>query len=538
MMWYALRYISLLVFSLVFCGMIYPDDAEQDRSADAVDYSSMFQETLLMDIDTASYYELLTWCRELDLSDSGSRKELQSRILNYYSIDRPVSAKRIAQRLEVQSAKESEYFTIEEVDENYIVLQGDVVLRVEDTESGTTHTIEAQKILFNQALNIITAEGDIEYTLIQKQGSESFKADSFTFDIDTWKGVFYAGEITKQRKVGGKTLDFVFVGDSIERLQNDTIIMHSGKLTSSNIDDPHYHIKAQKIWILAPGEWALSNAVLYLGRIPILYLPFFFYPGDEFFFHPSLGYRNREGSYLNTTVFLIGEKEQAESPFSFLQITEGDSGEYTKEVKGLFLRKVKGEPDPEQGENRFLKVMADLYSRLGAFAGLSARFPPDFTLKGGIGISRSIFLDSTGNYTPFYPESGSPQSYWNSTTIRGIPFPFPLRFGIEANLRMRESLFSFSGNIEYYSDPFFSLDFYNRQEDIDWGNLMGLGGGGSTQVSEKRNLTWEARGSINPSRLIRSDLIQKLSVPSLNLKLFWQSRDSKGALRRLVSYDR
>ena len=168
-----------IVFFLVVCTCIFSDDPQEQSSEEDIRQSPLFQETLMLDIDSANYYELVTWCRELGMSDSGSRKELQSRIMTYYNIDHAAAGKKAEQQLEVQSAKESEYFTIEEVDENYIMLQGDVILHVADTKSGNTHTIKAQKIIYNQTSNTITAEGEIEYTLKQKQGTETFRADSF-----------------------------------------------------------------------------------------------------------------------------------------------------------------------------------------------------------------------------------------------------------------------------------------------------------------------------------------------------------------------
>ena len=37
------------------------------------------------------------------------------------------------------------------------------------------------------------------------------------------------------------------------------------------------------------------NAVVYVGKIPVLYLPAFYYPKDELLFNPAFGYDERFG---------------------------------------------------------------------------------------------------------------------------------------------------------------------------------------------------------------------------------------------------
>ena len=489
----------------------------------------LFVGTLYLDIDTASYYEVVAWCRELGLSDSGSRRELQARLLKHYDLQPAAQPERAARRIEVERAAESEYFTIEEVDEKYVLLRGDVVVTLVDEASDVRHRIEAQRLLYNQSENTISGQGNITYTMTRQGMEEVFQAQRFTFDLGTWEGVFYSGTIAKERSVAGRTLTFVFTGDSIQRLEDDTVVLSDGRLTSSeNPEDPYYHLKAERIWVLAPGEWALRNAVLYLGRVPVMYVPFFFYPGQEFFFHPSVGYRAREGSFLHTTIYLMGQKERKESPFSFLRITEQESPTFVTEVEGLFLKKAEGVDDEPVERNRFLKVLLDLYSRLGVFSGIEGSFPPSLRFKVGIGASRSVFQDSiTGTYTPFYPGNDVRQSYWNSSTFFGLTLP--IRYGYETKLLLRDKGYSLTGNFELYSDPYFPRDFYSRSEDMNWSEIVGLEQAGVTLASEKRNLTWEANGAVDISQEIASDLIQKLALSNLGFRLFWQSREAEGA---------
>jgi lipopolysaccharide assembly outer membrane protein LptD (OstA) len=525
------KYIYLPLLILLCLSSLLYSEAEADTSSEPeISASSLLQETLPRDIETASYYELVAWCRKLELDDSGNRKTLQNRIFTYFKVkpsqeETPAGEER--RSLEIKSAGESEYFTIEEIEEDYIVLRGGVEVELRDKDA--LHRIKAEKIILNQSADIITAQGGVEYILERGDNTEVFRGESLTFDIESWEGVFFHGGTETEREFEGQKTLFHFSGETISRLENDTIVLEKGTITSCDLaKDPHYHIKAKKIWVLAPGEWAIQNAVLYIGRVPMLYLPFFFHPGDEFFFHPAIGYRDREGNFLQTTTYLIGKKERKESPFSFLTMTQEDDQEYARKIEGLFLRKQKSEAKTQENENWFLKVMADIYSRLGGMIGLHGDFSPHITFKGGVGRTRSLFLTEEGLYTP-YCSGGSSEydSDWNDSRLFGLEIP--LRWGMEASWKIGEGKFTLSGLFEHYSDPYFTSDFYNRAENIDWSRMLGMDEESEldASVSEKWNFTWElnAKGDLAPD----NPLFNTVSLPYLKSKIFWQSREQQGA---------
>ncbi len=251
------------------------------------------------------------------------------------------------------------------------------------------------------------------------------------------------------------------------------MVLDRGIITSCDLPvDPHYQIKARKIWVLAPGEWAIASAVLYIGRVPVLYLPFFFRPGDEFFFHPAIGSRDREGNFLQTTTYLIGQKTRTPSALSVLAATEEQGQQYRREIRGLFLRQPEGEQVPVT-ENRFLKVFLDYYSRLGGFAGVSGDFPPKVSFRSGLGLSRNIYLTSKGYFAleldAFAP---SYESVWNKAWLFGLQIPF--RYGLDGKWNLSGARSKLSGKFEYYSDPFFARDFYNRSEEMALTRLLGM----------------------------------------------------------------
>jgi len=517
--------IFYILFSALFSYAMPLENLEAPYGAETT--VNLIVSTLSQDISTASYYELLSWCRELSLKETGSRKDLQARLLKYYSIKLPSTLEKKGTTIEIESAKETEYFTIDSAKENYVSLSGDVLLTIEDRGKNRKHTIKANKIVFNETKNTVTATGNVEYHLQNGTQDEVFRGESISFDLNTWEGMFYRGKTEREQEQNGKKTKYFFSGREIERKKNDIVILRDGSITSCNLENnPHYHLQAKRIWVLAPGEWAVQNSILYIGRIPVMAVPFFFYPGDKLFFHPALGYKTREGNFVQTTTYLLGRKKQVSNPISFLNLNKSGNGQYKEKIKGLFLRKHKETVNTSNED--FLKVFLDLYSRLGIFSGMEGNFHPDITFKGGIAASRDIFYDSLTNlYTPFYMnENNELVSLWNSSYFLGVAMPF--RFGLKSKLNSHAGVFNFTGNFELYSDPFFSQDFYSRSEGLDWDTLLSSQSAESTFSGIRSNLLLSFGTTADLTKYIKSDFIKNISFPYINIKYSLMSKDNTG----------
>ena len=101
-----------------------------------------------MEIRTSTLSELAVWCRNLGLSESGTREELSTRLRNYFQLPPPEPPDSERREITIESAQTIEYFTIDVIDEDYARLTGDVRLSLRDGD--TTHRIQADEILFNR----------------------------------------------------------------------------------------------------------------------------------------------------------------------------------------------------------------------------------------------------------------------------------------------------------------------------------------------------------------------------------------------------
>lgn len=456
------------------------------------------------ELQTAGYYELVARAQELGLPTTGGVPELRSRIAEAWGITLPADEKTAGRTLSIDAAQQAGLITVDAPGDGKLLrLSGGLQVTLVDNDKKVTHVIEAGELWYDQANEEMTARGNVVYTMIRENSREVFKGESLTFRLSDSQGVFYGGSSDRARTVGDQTLTFRYGGDAIRRSAGDMVVLESGTITSSLGKDPYYHILAKKIWVLAPGEWGLQDAVLYLGRVPVLYFPFFFQPGDDFWFNPVLSFPDagdRRGTALQTTTYIFGKKTKDQSALSFLQMADDDQGE-DRVMRGLFL--VKGDKPPESNvpKDWTLKVMADFYSNLGFLASSQADLPNWGGLKtfhafGGVGFTRDV--DTNGlpySVNPFQAELDPwAQSHWNSSRLGSLTVPF--RWGGDFNVDAGWG----SASMEYYSDPLMYNDLTaNRSENFSVFSLLGLGPAKTTVVSTaKSSLNWTSSLNLPP----------------------------------------
>jgi lipopolysaccharide assembly outer membrane protein LptD (OstA) len=533
--------ISTNLFFLLFIFTVFPAYSQNDTQTDnelilnetlTADQVSdpdtektLFQKTLSTDISTADFYELAAWCRYLGLDEKGGKKDLQKRLYSYYEQEEKALEEGQEEKntLMIESAERTEYFNIEKIDENYIKISGNVVVTMEDKKKETTHVIKTDRIILNQENNLITAFGNVNYTRSGKEGSEIFRGEKLSFNITNWEGIFIEGTSEKKKEQDGKDLTFRYSGKRIYRSENDLIILDKAEITSSKPDDPYYNIKAKRIWVLAPGEWGVKNAVLYVGHVPVFYFPFFFHPGDKLVFNPAFGMKIPHGFFLQTTTYLLGEPDTNQN-LSFLALTEEDA-KYETELNGIFLKKTEKKEVVSEDEN-YVKLMFDAYSRLGFFAGIEGKTDiSDF--YAGLGRSRNIYISPGNKYSPYYEnEDGEFKSSWNDANF--LKYDIPFRFGAKLDMKNKYRDFQYSLYLDLYSDPYFLRDFNERAEKTDWSKVLGLEEDEEPDTDIDTGildrLWWYFHGSWNISDDYFGGLITDINFSKIDFSLNWKNK--------------
>jgi len=477
-----------------------------------------------MEIKTSTLSELAVWCRILGLSEGGTRNDLSNRIRNHFSIPDPGQQNNDNNKvITIESAQTTEYFTIDIIDEDYARLKGEVSIILKDGDS--IHKISANEILFNRSRNIITAKGGVIYEKIEDDKTETFRGENITVNIDNWSSVFLDGRSTIEN--GGTS--YLFSGLVITRTADDVTILRDAQVSSGANDEAFWSINASRLWLLPGSDFAIFNAWLKVGEIPVLYIPFFFFPTDELIFHPVIGYRTREGGFVQTTSYILGRPKADAAETNSLSRILGNSNDMQKERQGLFLRNTGKKYVPVNEIT--LKAIADYYVNLGFIFGIDFSLPKTgilnpLNLSLGLGFTRTVTDTSRRQGTnlgesPYWPDYDGTFD-WNKSNL--FSFQVPFRYRLNTNSSITGKYGSISWTLPLYSDPYVDRDFgiSTRTESMDWINMLQQGAATeetSSSITEVPSYQWVISGNLTPSFTLLSPFISKASLTNISMTM-------------------
>jgi lipopolysaccharide assembly outer membrane protein LptD (OstA) len=503
--------LSVLLFLILPVLQVFAQNAPPVESG-----PSLNMRQIELEINTSSLPELALWCRSLGLSEGGTKTDLAKRLRDHFNLPEPQQASNDNRKiLTIESAQATEYFRIEVVDEDYARLKGEVRISLKDKDM--VHTISANEILFNRTRNIITARGDVEYKKVQGASTEIFRGSSITVSTDDWSSVFLGGNSEKL----SEGTSYRFAGEVITRSTEDVMILRNAQISNAKNEETLWSVSASKIWLLPGSDFAIFNAVLKVGEIPVLYIPAFYYPADEVIFHPAVGYRTREGSFIQTTTYILGRPKADAAESSSISKILGDSNDMEKRREGLFLRSTgKKSTDPN---TTILKALLDYYSNLGGYLGVDLVTPKwgilnSFNLTFGLGFTRTI-TPVAGSYSPFGPSLDEP-SEWNKSILFSEEVPFRYRLSTQSSVNGK--LGSLNWNLPFYSDPFVDRDFLDRAESMDWFNMVQQGAALEADTTSETRIQayqWQLNGNLRPTFPKLAPYISSVALSSFSMTL-------------------
>jgi len=96
-----------------------------------------------------------------------------------------------------------------------------------------------------------------------------------TGDIIRYDFVKEKGEI-----VGAEVKAFPWFGqaDQTGKVAENEYLLKKGFVTTCDLDQPHYCIKAREIRVFPDDKIIAKNVVFYIGKVPVLWLPYYYHP--------------------------------------------------------------------------------------------------------------------------------------------------------------------------------------------------------------------------------------------------------------------
>ena len=177
-------------------------------------------------------------------------------------------------------------------------------------------SLEANYIEIDLKSNLVYAKGlpDSTGKLVGtpkfKDGASEYEAEQITYNFDTEKG-----KISNARTQEG---DGYVIGEQVKKESDEIIYIKHGKYTTCNLEEPHFHIQANKLKIIQNDKIVTGPANLRIENIPTpLAIPFGFFPNkrerSSGILIPGYGNSPGLGYFLQNGGFYVGESDNWEA---------------------------------------------------------------------------------------------------------------------------------------------------------------------------------------------------------------------------------
>ena len=423
-----------------------------------------------------------------------------------------------AEGLEAVSEREDEEGTysvlIEGADylsssQGVITLRGNVSLSFSKGDDETI--MSSDEVVIDTSSSLIVALGNVNFSSQGENNAQRIDADIVSFYWE--KGnlvVENASTLNERKNSEGEDVNVYSVGERLTYFDNGSAIYEDGYIASSD-DDPLSSISASRITMLPGSDMLIKNAVLNIGRVPIFYFPFFFFPGSRITGNPSFGFTSTRGAFLNTTFEIFGHSQLIDNSDSssfasiFSDVDESDNlvprGSYYTTDQDLSAL----ESWADASESH-MAVMADVYQETGLHLGLDTRI--------------NLFDKSLG----FDSFSGVALTYTNNANESNF------RYYSENSLSYSFSGLSLILSYPVYSDSNVLVDFGNRITSFSIESLFFQSPSfPSTYSSALTSFSRIAELKYSLPSSLRSDYLSSLSISRLRAesRYSWDSRNHK-----------
>ncbi len=470
---------------------------------------------LLFSASASSIYfatddELRNMCRLRGLPE-GPRAEMQEALYQYEGVEAYE---------ETESADESggDYVLTIEGAENLqsigdrTVLSGGASISFDD--DGSTAYLSADTIVIDSVNRRLTALENVIY----RNSSEDASIQDISADIVTlaWEeGTLVVTNATTSTERGGEDSDaitFYTSGETLTYSPGGGMLYEDGFITSDP-DEAYSSITASEIAMLPGSDMFVTNAYLSIGRVPLFWLPFFFFPGTDIAGNPSIGFSSENGAFINTTFELLGRAESLtggendESSFTSL-LQSGDDPEDMQPVGSYYTasQPLSAAEQWARSSGSYIALMADAYAHTGLH----------------LGVDSSLhFFDNSLSVTLYDGIAVSPRSlgyFKDNPRYYGVNSVEYASHGLDITL-----------SVPFYSDSRVMMDFGNRLSGFSLFSMLQSPDFPDDYTSTISSYTQELELSYRMPSALRNTYVSSLSVSDLSVgaDYRWNSYDQK-----------
>jgi len=372
-------------------------------------------------------------------------------------------------RIDIQHADEIQYITAEKTD--IVMFSGGV--RLLYSNNGKETAFHAEYLLYDNAAGILAASGEVQ---LMPPDAETAAGTILFYNLKTDQGVLFSAETdyTLLENAKSESRSVRIRGDSIEFDSEAGLHIKNGTITAAG-DETYLSITTDAMHLLKDGDWAVRNAMLYIGNIPVFFAPVFFYPGRRLISNPSAGIDEERGLFLQNTLYLKGAPDiSAESDALFAG--SEPSGQQSVWLKDTYSRSYTKAASLDSAEQKkidaehddYFKIYWDVYGDPEVHAGFDlfyeqTGFLRNASAKGGITIGKNRF-PRLGENVPFGAYLDASGTAETERAAVSIELPFYSDQYLARDMLNRFEKFSIRN---FYSPVEWNAE-YTRMHNLEW----------------------------------------------------------------------
>lgn len=525
--------------------------------------NSLFAKSLsVLSVENATMDQLVLMCSVRNLSIEGSKTELKNRLLELMmtdedesegdlllsdtdpssitgaTIDEPINSNPYI--LKIISAQT---LTKTGDEEPLIILEGSAQITFQTSEDEDPQKLSAAKIVVDLKHKRLSALGSVSFQSGQenaKENLQNIEGEIVSLDWSTQYIDVAGGSISTTRE-NSDGEDVTFTAFSKELSYNSDInsfILTHGYVTS-NPDTSYSSITAEKLVLLPNGDMYLKNAYISIGRVPVLYLPYFYSPGATMIGNPSIGYESSRGLFVNTTWEIFGKYPSfdttEQSSFSTLLDSDDDSVLYPTSSIYTSTDDISDLEKWATENNNYLTLMYDAY-QYTPYRDDSDNVTSSTEYGTDDDVDDQAFAVGYATELNFFEDKLSIDSFsMFSFTSDGVDgditdsSDFPeFRYAGEFDLNYDSDAIDVDLSMPMYSDPYALKAYANRLSSFSLSSLWNTDQNfPTTYSSDITSYDWTVNADIDVPTDIFGDYIQNFEISSIDadVEYTWEEVD-------------
>ncbi|MFA7371402.1 MAG: hypothetical protein WCY78_05690 [Sphaerochaetaceae bacterium] len=494
-----------LILSLFF---IFPLWAQEDEAIQLL--------LLAGDIESSTHGELVNRLKFLNLSSEGADAALKERLYTYYGLT-PLadSGQSVTTKggytLEIVNAQ---HLFVGGANNQFVLLEGDSQIAfTKGDEEGVTQIV-ARSIAIDLEQEFLVALSAVNYLKKGAQSEELLDSEILTVRWAEGSLKLSRGSLQISRESStGEEINFYTLGEEINLTLSPRTITFEDGLITTNQEQAYFSIRAKKLFLVDGGDFFVTNATISMGRVPILWSPFLYYPGRTFIFNPAIGFESQRGFFFSTTTDIFGKTPKIEkSDESSLSALLSQPSTEGKVRDGWVYGVKKGEELTAleawaKASDSYLSLLFDGYQKRGVMVGLDST----------VNTTNQIF--SFTNYAALAFAGALSETFSSYYPIA------PVRYAFKGDWKVKTNALNLTIQLPFYSDPKFMRDYGDRLTSFSLGALTGSATFPSVYKSDITSFNWRLDGSATiPTKLV-TPYVKNLKIERLSANVNWTLDD-------------